>query len=205
MRVDDTECGRLAAQMPKNATEHGVFENVGKIAGMKFVAIIHGGFALSAAYGGHHNVTPAAGIPRHFRTTAKGQLLGHADTDLGQPSAIAGNVDRVTRKLRVRFQESARDLARRHTDRLIDSHIVRRDLHGIPGCAHESEVGFRRKTGAGAVPIPVVEDQPRTWHDVEHVINDRAREPRWRHPAVGWEAPFVLRPEAVDDKGEWPA
>jgi 23S rRNA A2030 N6-methylase RlmJ len=37
MRVDDTECGRLAAQIPKNATKHGVLENIGKIAGMILV------------------------------------------------------------------------------------------------------------------------------------------------------------------------
>ena len=40
MRIDDTKCGWLAAQMPKYAAKHGVLENIGKIAGMKFVAIV---------------------------------------------------------------------------------------------------------------------------------------------------------------------
>src|SRR6185312_10974641 len=89
---------------------------------------------------------------------------GQTDTDFGQPPAIAGNVDRVTRKLWVCFQESTGDLAGCHADRLIDLHIVRRDLHSGPCCAHQTEICFRRKAGACAVPVPFVEDQTRTRH-----------------------------------------
>jgi hypothetical protein len=48
-----------------------VLENVGKIAGMKRVIVVHGRTALSAAHGRHHDVIPAAGIPGHSGAIAK--------------------------------------------------------------------------------------------------------------------------------------
>ena len=41
MGVDDAERCRLAAQIMQDAAKHGMLENIGKIAGMECVAIIH--------------------------------------------------------------------------------------------------------------------------------------------------------------------
>ena len=43
MGVDDAEGRRLRAQMHQDANEHRVLDDVGKIAGMKGVAIVHRG------------------------------------------------------------------------------------------------------------------------------------------------------------------
>ena len=40
MGIDDAECCRLCTQIVQDAAKHGVFEHVGKIAGMEFVMII---------------------------------------------------------------------------------------------------------------------------------------------------------------------
>ena len=41
MRVDHAEGGRLVAQMHQDAREHRVLDDIGEIAGVKGVAIVH--------------------------------------------------------------------------------------------------------------------------------------------------------------------
>ena len=207
MRVDDTECSRLAAQIVQDATKHGVLENIGKIAGMKFVVIVHNRIcryrprtAGIATLSRRQEYRAISGQLRKDRSLVK------TDPDFGQSPAVAGNVDRVTRKSRIGFQESIGDLTGRHGDRLIElAHSPAGSSQRAHAARTRLEIGLRRKARTCAVPVPFVEDQTRTRHDVEHVVDDRAREPRRRHLAVGRETPFVLRPEAVDDKCEWPA
>ena len=41
MGIDDAESGRLAAQMDEDARQHRVLDDIGKIAGVKGMAVVH--------------------------------------------------------------------------------------------------------------------------------------------------------------------
>ena len=41
MGIDDPKCGRLCAQMNENTHQYRVLEDIGKIARMKGVAVVH--------------------------------------------------------------------------------------------------------------------------------------------------------------------
>ncbi len=42
MRIDHPECGFLFAQVQKHANEERVLDDIGKITGVKGVAVVHG-------------------------------------------------------------------------------------------------------------------------------------------------------------------
>ena len=51
MGVDDAERGRLVAQMHEDARQHRVLDDVGEIAGVKGVAIVHGSLMRRTGWG----------------------------------------------------------------------------------------------------------------------------------------------------------
>ena len=64
--------------------------------------------------------------------------------------------------------KASRDLGRASPDRLVEFEIVRRDLHHRARLAHGFEIGARRQSRTGAVPVPFMEDQTRARHQIEH-------------------------------------
>src|SRR5262249_23260375 len=78
--------------------------------------------------------------------------------------------------------------------------IIRRNFHHSLNLADSVKVDMRRKSGTGPVLIPLVEDQSRTWHQIQHASDNRPVEPRRRHLAIGGKATLGLRPTSVQEE-----
>ena len=78
------------------------------------------------------------------------------------------------------------------------------NFHRRARLADGLEIGPRAQPRAGAVLVPLVEDQPGRRHQIQHRGHDVAVEPRRRPLAIIGKAVLVLRPQAVDHEGKRP-
>ena len=229
MGIDHAERGVLLAQMRDDAREQRVLDDIGKVAGMEGVSVIHrarqgdgpeafvksrqlsaAGSAVAApqdpdqrsasaaADRRHHHLVAAAGAAVDLRAVAELQILRHADPHLAQPPTVAGHGDALPARgpglasIKA-FSTSPGVTARYFVTSLNCAGIctVSRALRTV------SKYCCPFMPAACAVPVPLVKHQPRRRHDVEHGVDDVARQPRRRHLTVARKAALILRPETV--------
>jgi len=157
-----------------------------------------------AAHGRHHRLLATAGAPRGVGAIAKPQFLGHADSHFAQAVAVAGHRDGVARQFGIGFHESLRDFVRTYRKPTVHFHVGLRNFHDRARLANGIEIGVRRETGTGAVPVPFPEDETGRRHQVEHRGDDRAIETRRRDLTKFRKPSLVFRPEAVHHEAKGP-
>src|SRR5262249_23818190 len=140
----------------------------------------------------------------HLGAFTETEIFAQADPDFLHPPAVAGDRHRIMRKPGVDFDERLFEFVRRHRHLLLQFEIVGRDFYRRACFADGVEISAWIEPRTSAVTIPLVQDQPRIWHDVEHSGNEVAIGAGASALAVFRKAIFVLRPETVYDKRIWP-
>src|SRR3954463_14771471 len=153
--------------------------------------------ALSPAHRRHPQLLAAAGTLVGLGALAELQGAWHADSKFAQARSAAGDRDARAGKSRVRRNEGVLDLVRRNSELVLRRQIDRRDLHRGACLANGLEIAARRQAGADPVLVPLVEDQPRRRHQIQHRRDDGAIEPRRRVLAEFRKALFVLWPQPM--------
>src|SRR6478736_7153293 len=145
----------------------------------------------------HRHLLAAAGAAIDLLAGAELEILVHADTHFAEPRPVAGHGNRRTAQAGIGLDEGFLDLGRRHGLRSRQFEIVFWDFHRRTRLADGLEIGPRAQSRAGAVLVPLTEDQPRRRHQVQHRGHDIAIEPRCRPLAIVRKAVLILRPQAV--------
>src|SRR6516162_4474879 len=158
----------------------------------------------AAAHRRHDKLVAAAGARVDVGASTEPQVLAEANAHLAQAPAAAGHRDAVAAEARIGLYERLLDLVGRDRERRARRDIGIGDLHRRARLANVLEIGVRAQPRAGAVAVPLVEDQARRGHQIEHGGDDVAVEPRRWLLAEFREAPLVLRPQPVHDEGIGP-
>src|SRR3984893_19049146 len=158
----------------------------------------------AAAHWRHDELVTAAGARLDVGAGTEAQVLAEANAHLAQTPAAAGHRDAVAAEAGIGLHERLLDLVERDRERRARRDIGIGDLHRRARLAHILEIDVRAQPRAGAVAVPLVEDQARRRHQIEHGRDDVAIEPRRRLLAEFREAPLVLRPQPVHDEGIGP-
>src|SRR5262249_56758531 len=132
---------------------------------------------------------------------AEAKVLADANAPLAQAPAAAGQRDAVASEAGIGLYERLLDLVGRDSERRARRDIGIGDLHRRARLAHVLEIGVRAQPRAGAVAVPLVEDQARRGHQIEHGRDDVAVEPRRWLSAEFRETPPLFRPHAVPHEG----
>src|SRR3954452_149403 len=114
---------------------------------------------LPAAHRRHRDLVATAGAAVDFLAGAELQVLAEADPHFAEPRAVAGHRDRRTAEAGVDLDEGLLDGRGRHRRGVHRFKVSRRDLHRRPRLADGLEIGARREPRAGAVLVPLTEDQ----------------------------------------------
>ena len=127
------------------------------------------------------------------------QTLVETDLDGGQVIAPATDRKSSLRDLRIARGKEAHDLRRRQGDLRRDAAQFGWNHDRMKRLARCREVIVRRKSGAGAVSLPFVLEQPR--FGIHVTVLRRIGGSGSVGTVVGIGAVVVLRPQAVHDKG----
>src|SRR5271165_4649248 len=133
MRVDEAERRRLASEVDEDARQNRVLDDVGEIAGMEGVAIVHRPILAtgSAKRSDGDRIAPAA-VPRDLRAGREGlEVFRYAEAHVDELAARAGDGDVVGPQVGVGVDEGLPDLIRGYAppgphalERLRDDELV---------------------------------------------------------------------------------
>src|SRR5262249_55008882 len=138
-----------------------------------------GGARLRApAHRRHGQPLALAGTLADLRALAELQVAREANPHLGETWPAAGHRDAGATHARVRRHERVLDFIGRDGERTRWRKIIRRDLHLRARLADGLEVAARGQPGTNTMLVPLVEDEPRRRHQIEHRRDDVAVEPR---------------------------
>src|SRR5262249_52967106 len=120
----------------------------------------------AAAYRRHDELVAAAGARVDVGAGTEAQVLAGANAAPAQAPAAAGPRDAVAAKAGIDLHERLLDLVGRDRERRARRDIGIGDLHRRARLAHVLEIGVRAQPRAGAVAVPLVEDQARRRHQI---------------------------------------
>src|SRR5271166_425920 len=124
--------------------------------------------ASSLAQWWHDHLVATASMRIDIGAGTEAEIPSDADAHLAQSPAVAGYRNTIPPESRIGLYKSLLDLIGSYREHLFEVNKFRRNLHDRPHLADGFEIGTRGLPGTGAVLVPLLEDQARRRHQIEH-------------------------------------
>src|SRR5262249_2009630 len=122
---------------------------------------------LRAAHRRHHQLLAPAGAAIDARAIPEREIARHADADFAQPFGVATDRDAAPAEAGIGLGERFLDRVGRDREFRIQLEEFGGNFHDRAGLADRLEVGPRRQARAGAVLVPLMEDQAGRRHQID--------------------------------------
>ena len=154
--------------------------------------------------GGIDHLVASAAAAIDFLAGAELEILAHADPHFAEPGPVAGTAIAASLRPGLTLMKASSISDGATVFGSDSSRNSGGNFHRGARLADGLEISPRRQPRAGAVLVPLVEDQPGRRHQIQHRGHDVAIEPRRGPLAIFGKAMLVLRPQAVDHEGKRP-